>query len=81
MGKIKAFFKKVFGAIWDFISDKNNSGDEKRVLGIIVVGVAIWYGFQPAANPVIIAEYFSFGAGLLGIASMADKVPLAKGEV
>ena len=78
MDKIKAFFKKFGSAIWDFVSDKNNSGDEKRVLGIIVVGVAIWYGFTPTANPLILAEYFTFGGGLLGIASLADKVPLAK---
>lgn len=77
MDKIKAFFKKIGGAIWDFISDKNNSGDEKRVLGIIVIGIALWYGFTPGASPLILAEYFAFGGGLLGIAAAADKIPLA----
>ncbi|MFA6336168.1 MAG: hypothetical protein WCX48_11590 [Bacteroidales bacterium] len=81
MDKIKAFFKKIGGAIWDFISDKNNSGDEKRVLGIVTIAIALWYGFQDTANPLILAEYFAFGSGLLGIASVADKVPLAKGLV
>jgi hypothetical protein len=81
MDKIKAFFKVIFSALWDFISDKNNSGDEKRVLGIVVVGFAIWYGFQPTANPLILAEYLAFGGGLLGVAAAADKIPLAKGEV
>lgn len=77
MDKIKAFLKKIGGAIWDFISDKNNSGDEKRVLGIIVIGIALWYGFTPGASPLILAEYFAFGGGLLGIAAAADKIPLA----
>lgn len=77
MEKIKAFLKKIGGAIWDFISDKNNSGDEKRVLGIIVIGIALWYGFTPGASPLILAEYFAFGGGLLGIAAAADKIPLA----
>ena len=72
MVRIKAFFKKVFQAIWDFISDKNNSGDEKRVLGIITIGYCFWYGTQPIANPLILAEYIALGTGLLGIASMAD---------
>lgn len=80
MKKLKEAMKKIVLAIWDFISDKNNSGDEKRVLGIITVAIALWYGVQPTANPLIFAEYITFGSGLLGIASMADKVPLAKGE-
>lgn len=79
MNKIGEFFKKIFSAIWDFISDKNNSGDEKRVLGIITIGYCFWYGTQPTANPLILAEYIALGTGLLGIASAADKIPLAKG--
>lgn len=77
MGKIGEFLKKIGAAIWDFVSDKNNSGDEKRVLGIIVIGIALWYGFTPGASPLILAEYFAFGGGLLGIAAAADKIPLA----
>lgn len=69
--------KKLLAMVWDFVSDKNNSGDEKRVLGIIVIGVALWYGFTANANPLILAEYFAFGGGLLGIAAAADKIPLA----
>jgi len=69
--------KKLLAMLWDFISDKNGSGDEKRVLGIVVIGFALWYGFTPVANPLILAEYFAFGGGLLGIAAAADKIPLA----
>lgn len=79
MGKIKDFFKKLGGGIWDFISDKNNSGDEKRILGIISVGLGFWYGFTPGANQYIMTTYLAFGGALLGVASLADKIPMAKG--
>lgn len=74
--KINAIPGKVGKLIWDFITDKNNDGDEKRVLGIVSVIIGFVYPFQaPYADSGIMWAYLGFGGALLGIASVADRVP------
>lgn len=77
--KIKAIPGKIGKLVWDFVTDKNNDGDEKRVLGIVSVVLGFFYGFT-AANPEsqIFWGYFAFGGILLGVAAFTDKIP--KGE-
>lgn len=77
--RIKDAFDKAGKLAWDFVTDKNNDGDEKRALGVAAVIIGFVYGFRPEADAAILWAYFAFGGALLGVASLADKIP-KKGE-
>ena len=69
------FFDKVGKLVWDFLTDKNNDGDEKRVLGTASILVGFIYGYQASANPQVFWGYLVFGGVLLGVAAFTDKIP------
>jgi hypothetical protein len=73
--KIKELFDKAGKLAWDFVTDKNNDGDEKRVLGIASVILGMVYGFQANSNPQVLWAYLIFGGVLLGVAAFTDKIP------
>ncbi len=74
--KIKSAIEKSGTLCWDFVTDKNNDGDEKRFLGIASVILGFIYGFQNAnPNPQIMWGYLIFGGALLGVAAFTDKIP------
>lgn len=65
--------KKLGKTLYDFITDANGDGDEKRILGIALIVAAVVYlflrgdigGFSALAG---------FGGGLLGLGVVGDKV-------
>ena len=72
---MRKFFDNIGKLIWDFVTDKNNDGDEKRALGTISIILGFIYSFRPDANVLILTELFTFGGGLLSVAAIADKIP------
>lgn len=75
IGKIKEMRDKLGKLLWDFVTDKNNDGDEKRILGVISIILGYIYGWKAGADPAIFGVYLSFGGCLLGVAAFADKIP------
>lgn len=74
--KIKEIPGKIGKLVWDFVTDKNNDGDEKRVLGIVSVALGFFYGFGVAnPDPQIFWGYLVFGGVLLGVAAFTDRIP------
>lgn len=75
MNKLKEWLHNLGKLIWDFVTDKNNDGDEKRFLGIAAILIGFYYGFQPAADVTILWAYLGFGGVLLGVSAFTDKIP------
>jgi len=73
--KVKEMFASVKKIIRDFITDKNDDGDEKRLLGIASILIGFYYGLQPNPDSMVLWAYFGFGGTLLGVSAYADKIP------
>ena len=57
----------------DLFLDKNGSGDEKRLLGNFILGVALVYVFtNPTADFNVLTLLVGFGCALLGLAIFGD---------
>jgi hypothetical protein len=74
---LRALLEKLKKLAWDAVSDKNDSGDEKRIWGNLSVFLGLAYPFTPDPQAYIMGIYLAFGAVLLGLASWADVIPLA----
>jgi len=75
MKKITEFFEGLAKLIWDFFTDKNNDGDEKRLLGVASILIGFFYGVQPNPDPTVLWAYLGFGGTLLGVSAFSDKIP------
>lgn len=61
--------------IADFFLDKDNSGDEKRLFGIVFLIAAICYAFlKESPDNLTLVTLVSTGTGLLGLAVIGDGV-------
>jgi hypothetical protein len=73
--KVSAVGGKISKLIWDFLTDKNNDGDEKRFLGFVSVVMGLIYPFiSKTVDDKIMWAYLIFGGTLLGVAAFADKI-------
>ena len=67
--------KKFGKTLYDFITDANGDGDEKRILGIALIIIAVIYICLIKPGDVAgFSAIAAFGGGLLATAVVGDKV-------